>query len=1336
MNDLKATTRVPSRNFSDRASRILSRFLLIIMVSLVPALVLGAPSWGDEFTLEQPDGTEVQVRIWGDEFYRVVESLDGFTLVRDSDTGEICYADLSENGRELLSTGFIVGGVSGEDLGLDRHLRIDPDAARAIAQSLRDEAAAIERAELATKDAADTPMPSTLGDVKGILLLIDFSDEPASIPASAVEDYANLPGYTGYGNNGSVRDYFHDVSNGALTYTNFVPTAWFRASKPKSYYDDCDAPYGTRARELVREALTYLNNQGLDFSEYDANDDGYIDAINCFYAGTTSCGWALGLWPHSGTGLNFSADGVTSYRYQVTGMGSSLTLGTFCHENGHMIGFWPDLYDYDGSSSGVGRFCLMCSVTSNTNPQEPCAYMKDLAGWANIVDLDFFQQNIPVIAGSNTIYRYSAGYFDYYLIENLQRSGRDVGLPDSGLAIWHCDPTGSNNDEDQTYSLHYEVTLVQADGDWDLENHVNYGDSSDLWAGPGYTTFGPDTDPSAYWWNSAPCGLNIVDISYSGATMTFTFNPDGGLNVPGDYTSIQSAIVAADNGQEIVLADGVFTGAGNRDLDFLGKQLILRSGSGDPTQCILDLEGGAGDEHRAFIFSTGETSTAVVEGITIRNGYSTGNGGAILLDGASPTLRDIIFQNNQAVGGGGVYCDAASPILEGCTFYGNSADDGQALACVNSSLPVLSRVLISGSSGSGEPVYCASPADVATFGCSDIFGNINGDWVGGILSQLGVDGNFSLDPMFCDEVSGDFTLRENSPCAPGWHPDGAIACGGLLIGAGPVGCNLTLFNPITTGPVAVAGDSRTVAIGDYDGDGDPDIFIVNHNEADVLLRNEGDGVFSDATVAPLGDAGAGTNASWADYDNDGDLDLYLAKLNEADIIYRNEGGGTFVDANLMSMGDTGPGVDVSWVDYDNDGLLDIYLIKDGQANVMYRGLGGPGGGDWYFMTITDAWLGGVGNSSSADWCDYDNDGDQDVLLSTSSRNFLLGNFGVLGFYDMTEASPLGGSSNSAGADWGDMDNDGFMDVYIANISSPDLLVENNDGMFIQSADPDLVDAGPGQGGAWGDFDNDGLLDFFLARDGEADLFYWNLGKGCFNPVLVPEGAGNSHGMAWADFDGDGDLDIYVARDGANLMLMNIHDPGHHWLHVRLIGTTANASAIGSRLRLVVGDLELVRDVQSSSGYLSQGSMLVEFGLGTATAIDSLVVEWSSGAVEVSYNLPIDRIVKITEGGGSSALGESRIAAEFALRGNAPNPFNPSTVIRYELPVKSAVDLQIFDLRGRLVRSLRSGVMEEAGPRQVLWNGLDSGGRQVSSGTYFYRLEAGNHEAVRRMVLLK
>jgi hypothetical protein len=273
---------------------------------------LAAPMWGELFPLEQPDGTPVEVRIWGDEFYRVVESPDGYTLVRDPDSGVICYARLSDDRYELLSTGVRFDTQPAAGLGLAKHLRIDPAEAQRQSQAVRDQAAAHDAAVMAelglNKQRQSAPCT---GDVQGICLIIDFNDEPATIPAQHVNDYCNQVGYSGYGNHGSVRDYFYDVSDGALTYTNFVPTAWFRASHLKSYYDDCDAPYGQRAREMVREALNYLNSQGFDFSEYDSNNDGLIDGINCFYAGYTSCGWAQGLWPHSGT-MSWFAGGPIS----------------------------------------------------------------------------------------------------------------------------------------------------------------------------------------------------------------------------------------------------------------------------------------------------------------------------------------------------------------------------------------------------------------------------------------------------------------------------------------------------------------------------------------------------------------------------------------------------------------------------------------------------------------------------------------------------------------------------------------------------------------------------------------------------------------------------------------------------------------------------------------------------------------------------------------------------------------------------------------------------------------------------------------------------------------
>ncbi|MEW6199295.1 MAG: M6 family metalloprotease domain-containing protein [Planctomycetota bacterium] len=497
--------------------------VLLVIVAWATPLSSAGPVEGKVLPLRQPDGQTIQVRIWGDEFYTVVESLDGYTLVRDPATQVICYARLSPDGNTLLSTGARVGTVSPALLGVTPHIRINQSAVTAQVRAARED---FERRRLEALPAGmdNEPEGPTLGDVMGITLLIDFSDDVGTIAPATVEQYCNKIGYAGSGNKGSVRDYYFDVSNGKLNYTNFVPTAYYRAAHPKTYYIDPNISFGQRARELILEALQALDDGGFDFSLYDADKDGIVDALNCFYAGFSNSAWAQGLWPHAWS-VHFCADGVCTYRYQMTDMQNALTLATFCHENGHMLMGWPDLYDYDYDSSGVGKFCLMCTYTSDTNPQQPCAYMKYRAGWADLRLLTTPQMGLLAPVAGNVIYKYEhpTAANEYYLIENRQRLGRDAGLPDAGLAIWHVDTTGSNNNQQMTPESHYLVTLVQADGRWDLERYVNDGDATDLWAGPGYIQCAPHTNPNTHWWDGSSSLLSVHHISASGPQMTFTF---------------------------------------------------------------------------------------------------------------------------------------------------------------------------------------------------------------------------------------------------------------------------------------------------------------------------------------------------------------------------------------------------------------------------------------------------------------------------------------------------------------------------------------------------------------------------------------------------------------------------------------------------------------------------------------------------------------------------------------------------------------------------------------------------------------------------------------------
>jgi len=510
------------------------RQLLLLCIfaafALISSKAYGAPVRGGIFELRQPDGAAVAVRIWGDEFYQVVESLDGYTLIRDSHTGLICYARLSADGTELVSTGLRVGG-SYEDLGIEPHIRILPQAAGRKIHVARARFAIGEMQVMDALGLAVTPLGISTGNVQGICLLVDFPDEAGTIPPSEVDSFCNQIGYTGYGNNGSVRDYFYDVSDGNLTYTSYVPAAYYTAIHKKSYYDDPNESVGPRARELILEALNHLENGGFDFSQYDSDGDGLIDAINCLYAGGCSSGWAKGLWPHSAsfTAGSFTADGVSAYKYIIAYLGSSPKIGIFCHETGHLLCNWPDLYDTEYDSRGVGKFCLMSYGGQGGSPVEPCAYLKYISGWTNTTLLTVPQAGLSVAAGSNSIYKYEHPILpnEYFLIENRQQFDWDSPLPDAGIAIWHIDTDGWNNRQEMTPSSHYQVTLVQADGHWDLEKNVNGGDSNDLWKAPEFTVFGPYyAAPNSNWWDGTVSDFSILDISSTDPFMTFTYGLD------------------------------------------------------------------------------------------------------------------------------------------------------------------------------------------------------------------------------------------------------------------------------------------------------------------------------------------------------------------------------------------------------------------------------------------------------------------------------------------------------------------------------------------------------------------------------------------------------------------------------------------------------------------------------------------------------------------------------------------------------------------------------------------------------------------------------------------
>ena len=503
---------------------------------------MSVPFRGKRFTFTQPDGSALDVVGWGDQHHATFETLNGYTVVEDPATGFYQYATVSPDGDDLVPTGGRPRHVSPAALGLTPGLRISAEAAKAKAmeppglppgrsrweERRRQFKESLRAAAAGPGLGLAPPQRQTVGSFTGLCLLIQFPDVPGTITRQQVEDFCNMPGYTGFGNNGSVRDYFLEVSGGKLDYRNVV-APYYTARHPRAYYTNESIPQPQRARALIKEALAFHKSNGFDFSPLTVDNQQFVYATSVFYAGTRVNNWAKGLWPHAyhlQSAVTLAA-GKKAYDYQITDMTDELTLGTFCHENGHMVCDFPDLYDYGNESAGVGAFCLMCAGANidEKNPPHVGAYLKFKAGWSQRVTTIAAGLSATAKAGSNEFFLCRKSPTEYYIIENRFKQGRDLALPGSGLAIWRIDELGDNQNEQMTPAAHYECSLVQADGRHDLESDPNnLGDATDLFAKGHNDRFNGVTAPGSAWWDGSASGLDISAISAAGPSMTFTGN--------------------------------------------------------------------------------------------------------------------------------------------------------------------------------------------------------------------------------------------------------------------------------------------------------------------------------------------------------------------------------------------------------------------------------------------------------------------------------------------------------------------------------------------------------------------------------------------------------------------------------------------------------------------------------------------------------------------------------------------------------------------------------------------------------------------------------------------
>lgn len=539
-----------------------------------------------------------------------------------------------------------------------------------------------------------------------------------------------------------------------------------------------------------------------------------------------------------------------------------------------------------------------------------------------------------------------------------------------------------------------------------------------------------------------------------------------------------------------------------------------------------------------------------------------------------------------------------------------------------------------------------------------------------------------------------------------------------------------------------------------------------------LFRNNGDGTFSDVTAqagvisrlsgqrgSPMGFK---FGAAWGDYDNDGDPDLYLTNFGPNEL-FQNQGDGTFREV-AQQAGVQGNSTDIHssavWWDYDRDGDLDLYVSAWGGAstdyhfttNIMYENLG-----DGTFQDVTQATaLGDTGRTWTALPIDANNDGwlDLYVINDFGANRFYL-NLGNKTFREETRAFALEDSGNGMGVTVGDYDNNGFFDIYLTNIGdlvppTPNALFHNTgEGYFLNRSTQLGVD---NAGWAWGteffDCDNDGDLDLYVVNGFKLEpgrnFFFLNLlnqGNLTFlnrSQETRTDGEAEARGLVVFDYDNDGDLDMAVANFKAPAYLYKNVGQNQNWLKIKLIGTQSNRDAFGAIVR-VTADGKTYHRYNDGVEFLGQSIQPVHVGLGQAQRVEEIRVEWPSGLVETVHDLAVNQTVVIKEGVGLvtsvEVASQKSIPDHFRLFGNYPNPFNGSTLIQFEIPRGGEVELLIANLLGQTIRKVTK-YYSTAGKYQITWDGKDLTGKAVSSGMYFYQLRFGNREAKGRMVYLK